>query len=707
MKTEILQIDTPTDSSQSSKKPAFSRYQLKLELARRRFHDFAKQSWHVLEPTTPFVDGIHVRAICQHLQAVTEGRISNLIINVPPGHAKSLLTAVFWPAWVWIDHPEIRWLFSTYREPLATRDSLRCRRLIESNWYRTRWGNQYQLRADQNEKNRFENTATGCRIVVPMGTGTGERGDYVVVDDPHSVDQAESDLARMGAIEWWNGSMATRLNDLTTGHKVVIQQRLHEADLSGDLLTKGGYELLCLPAEFDPDRRCSTSIGWTDPRQEVGELLWPERIPQAILNTLKVTLGSYRYAGQYQQRPAPAEGGIFKHFWWRFWQPAHCNLPPVQIRKLDGEMMSIQAVPIPSQFDTVIQSWDLAFKDLATSDYGVGQVWGARGADRFLLDQCRERMDMPRTVEAIRTLSEQWPLAAAKLVEDKANGPAVIAFLKHDITGLIAVNPGGGKYARAAAVSPQIESGNVYLPHPSIAPWVEALIEECVAFPNAAHDDQVDALTQALIRLHDVSHAVYSVPESEIAIDPIEIPDDWPRAFAMDHRWNETGALWGARNPRTGIVYVYSEHYQRNAAPAVHVQGILSRGDWIPGVMDATANGITDSDGFHLIQMYKTLGLNLWSVKDREQSGISEVLEGMQSGQLKVFRTLPNFFREYALYRRNQDGQIVKQDDLLMTCLRHLYVSGRGQMCTEPEPEEETEYATTWGPPQGPGGWMR
>ena len=131
--------------------------------------------------------GVHIDAICTHLQAVTEGKISNLIVNVPPGHAKSLLVCVFWPAWVWITRPESRWLFASYREPLAVRDSLKCRRLIESDWYQERWGSRYQLRADQNQKQRFENDRTGYRVVVTMSAGTGERGDYVVVDDPHSV----------------------------------------------------------------------------------------------------------------------------------------------------------------------------------------------------------------------------------------------------------------------------------------------------------------------------------------------------------------------------------------------------------------------------------------------------------------------------------------------------------------------------------------
>ena len=427
---------------------------------------------------------------------------------------------------------DYRTLFNSYAETLSVRDSLKCRRVIQSTWYQERWGDRYQLTGDQNQKNRFENTATGYRVVVPMSAGTGERGDYVVVDDPHSVDQAESDTERRSAIEWWNGSMATRVNDFATGHKVVIQQRLHEADLTGDLLSRGGYEMLCLPAEFEPERRCSTSIGWTDPRNECGDLLWPEKVTQANLEELKVLLGAYRYAGQYQQRPAPAEGGIFKRSWWRYWRPAHLDLPPIPLRTSGGGMLSIPAVPIPAQFDTMIQSWDMAFKDLATSDYVVGQVWGASQADRFLLDQRRDRMDMPSTKEAVRGMSRCWPKAAAKLVEDKANGPAVIQELRHDVAGLIEINPEGGKIARAHAVAAQAESGNIYLPHPAIAPWVEACIEEAAAFPKGRNDDQVDAMTQALNRLRTSSGSC-SVPESQITVDPFAISEAWPRAFAM------------------------------------------------------------------------------------------------------------------------------------------------------------------------------
>jgi len=210
------------------------------------------------------------------------------------------------------------------------------------------------------------------------------------------------------------------------GQKVVIQQRLHEADLTGDLLLRGGYEHLCLPAEFEPDRRCSTSIGWTDPRSCAGELLWPHTINQATLEGYKATLGSYRYAGQYKQRPAPAGGCMLKRHWWRYWQPKGANLPPIAVRLPNGTVEYRVAVELPDRFDQQIQTWDMAFKATTNSDYVVGIVLGAHGADRYVLDLTRDRLDLPAKLLAVRRLSKNWPKAFLKLVEDKANGPAVI-----------------------------------------------------------------------------------------------------------------------------------------------------------------------------------------------------------------------------------------------------------------------------------------
>jgi predicted phage terminase large subunit-like protein len=676
--TDLISADSRSKKFSNSRRtlngPVPSLLQLTAERARRSLLEFVVQAWPILEPSTPFVDGMHVRAICEHLQALTEGRLQNLIINVPPGHAKSLLTAVFWPAWVWIDQPGIRWLFASYSAQLSVRDSVKCRRLVESQWYQARWGERYQLTSDQNQKHRFENDRTGYRIATSVGgSATGERGDMVVVDDPHSVDQAESDAERSAAVEWWNGTMSTRLNDFRTGHKVVIQQRLHEADLTGDLLAKGGFELLSLPAEYEPDGCYTTSIGWTDPRQERGELLWPQKIRRENLDQLKVTLGSYRYAGQYQQRPSPAQGGIFKRFWLRYWRPAHLDLPPVQVRTSDGQILSIEAVPVPARFDTIIQSWDMAFKDLASSDYVVGQVWGALQADRFLLDQQRGRMDMPATKKAVQEMSQRWPKAATKLVEDKANGPAVVQELRHDIAGLIEVTPEGGKVARAHAVSPQAESGNIYLPHPAIAPWINAFIDELTVFPNGRNDDQVDAMTQALIRLR-ASTGSYAVAESQITVNPFEIPEAWPRAVGMAVTRNSVAALWGARDP-AGTIYLYTEHSCPNGEPSQNAKAIKTPGDWIPAVINFSSSKGSKGEKDQIVRLYRELGLNVQTPVEGDEAGIYHFWQLLSSNKLKVFASLGGFLAEY---------RIGDEQSPLLLCCQSLLLSGRDRMRTKP-----------------------
>jgi predicted phage terminase large subunit-like protein len=452
-----------------------------------------------LEPSTPFVPGWHIDAIIEHLEAVTNGQIRNLLINVPPRHMKSLLVSVFWPAWEWIRWPERRWLYSSYAASLTIRDSIKCRRLIESPWYQARWGDGFSLTSDQNTKGRFDNDRSGYRLATSVGGAvTGEGGDRIVCDDPHNVQEAESDSVRKNTTDWFDVVMSTRVNDPKTAARVVVMQRCHQQDLSGHLLQQGGWDHLCLPAEYESPRR-ATSIGFVDARENHGELLWPERFGPQEIESLKRSLGSYAAAGQLQQRPSPLEGGLLKRAWWRFWQPIGANLPPVEVRLPDGTQQAIAAVGV-ARLDELIQSWDCAFKNLDTSDYVVGQVWGRVGPNFLLLDQVRARMDCPATVKAIRLLTAKWPYTLAKLIEDKANGSAVIQMLANEIPGLLPITPEGGKVARAAAVSPLIEAGNAYLPHPQYAPWVSDLIEECAAFPNGAHDDQVDAMTQALLR---------------------------------------------------------------------------------------------------------------------------------------------------------------------------------------------------------------
>jgi predicted phage terminase large subunit-like protein len=493
------------------------RDEIDAELASRSFGEFVRQAWLVVEPSTPFVRGWHIDAIIEHLEAVTRGLIRNLLLNVPPRHMKSLLVSVFWPAWEWIRRPERRWLYSSYGAQLSIRDSIKCRRLIESPWYQGRWGHRFALTSDQNTKGRFDNNRSGYRLATSVGgAATGEGGDRIVCDDPHNVQEAESDSVRKATLDWWDVVMSTRVNDPRTAAMVVVMQRCHQQDLSGHLLEQGGWEHLCLPAEYEGPGR-QTSIGWSDPRQEHGELLWPERFGPQEIESLKRSLGSYAAAGQLQQRPSPAGGGILKRHWFRFFQLGGDNLPPVLVRLPDGTQQSVMPQDV-FRTDEVIQSWDCAFKDLATSDYVVGQVWARLGSSYLLLYQIRERMDYPSTVKAVVALSTKFPMCIAKLIEDKANGSAVIQMLSGRISGILPVNPEGGKVARAMAVSPLIEAGNVYLPHPHYAPWVNDFIEECVAFPNGAHDDQVDAMTQALLRWNQVpTHEVVSY------YDPVEI----------------------------------------------------------------------------------------------------------------------------------------------------------------------------------------
>ena len=469
------------------------------ELATRRFREFVRQAWAIIEPHTPFVPGWHIDAIVEHLEAVTRGEIRNLLINVPPRHMKSLLVSVLWPAWEWIRHPERRWLFSSYAATLSIRDSVKCRTLIESPWYQSFWGDRYALSSDQNTKTRFDNNRSGYRIATSVGgAATGEGGDRIVCDDPHNVQDAESDAVRRATVDWWSIVMSTRVNDPRTAAKVVVMQRCHQLDLSGHLLDQGGWEHLCLPAEYEDPPRV-VSVHSPDPRTQPGELLWGERFGLKEIADLKVSLGSYASAGQLQQRPSPAGGGMIKRPWFGFWQPPGANLPPIPVRFPDGTEHLIVAYEI-GNVDEQAQSWDCSFKDLLTSDYVVGQVWGRLGSHFLLLDQVRARMDCPATVKAVREMSAKWPRCVAKLIEDKANGSAVIQMLSNEIAGLLPVNPEGGKIARASAVSPLIEAGNVLLPHPQLFPWVNDFIEECVQFPNGAHDDQVDAMTQIILR---------------------------------------------------------------------------------------------------------------------------------------------------------------------------------------------------------------
>lgn len=447
-----------------------------------------KAAWKEVEPETDFIDGWHLQCIAEHLEAVTNGEIRNLVINMPPRHCKSLLTGTFWPAWVWSHSPHKKWLCSSYSFGLAVRDSLRMRRLVEGRWYRSRFID-FRLRQDQNQKGRYENEQGGYRIATTvLGAATGEGGDFIVVDDPHKVLEAHSDRARNAVIEWWDQTMSTRGNDPKTVGRVVVGQRVHEDDLCGHLKERDDYEHLILPAEWDGEIR-KTKIGWREPRTEIGELLWDERFGREEIDEIKNALGSFAAAAQLQQTPTPISGGMIRIDWLKYYDQApKCR--------------------------RIIQSWDTAFKGGRVGSYVCGQVWGVDKGKYYLLDQERGRWGFTDTLKAIERLCRRYPECMEILVEDAANGPAIMDSLKGRVNGVIPVRPDGSKQARLSAVSPLFEAGQIFLP--KRASWLIDFEQELTQFPMCRNDDQVDAASMALRRLCKSDGQAFFAPRKRI-----------------------------------------------------------------------------------------------------------------------------------------------------------------------------------------------
>lgn len=488
---------------------------LRREIVRRESEDLAKSfrafveaAWPIVEPGVEFVGGIHIDALCEHLQACYERKILRLLINVPPRTGKSTITTVLFPAWVWANNPAEKFLTGSYALQLATRDAVRTRRVLESEWYRERWPG-VELAEDQNQKTSYENTQTGTRTVVAVGSATtGLGGTFLICDDPHNVQQAESALVREAAVTWFREAWSTRANTPTTV-RIVIMQRVHQADVAGYVLSEGGWTHLKLPMRYEKAPKTPTPVGWVDPREEDGELLWPNRYGEEEIAALEKTLGSAATAAQLQQRPVPRGGGTFKSEWYRFWYDDSLGVPdPVVTQRSNGEHIECpQKSRPPVEPGTMLASWDLAFKGGEKNDYVVGQVWG-RGvkgdrANLYLLDQERGQYDFPSTIDAMYRLRDRNPGVVTTIVEEKANGAAAIATLKNDVPGLVAVLPEGGKESRAAAAAPLFEAGNIWLPHPDQFPWVRGFLDEMGLFPRGQHDDQVDAMTQAIRRMQE------------------------------------------------------------------------------------------------------------------------------------------------------------------------------------------------------------
>jgi predicted phage terminase large subunit-like protein len=448
-------------------------------VARGGLRAFIQLAWPQVE-SAPFIGGWHLDAIAGHLAAVSRGELDRLVINVPPGCSKSIITSVLWPAYQWILEPQHKFMAATFDAALARRDALRVRALIKSPWFQARWPHVRINESDdvQATMGVYHTTAGGFRFSTTVGGGaTGWHCHTQILDDPIKPEDlnVEPDLARTvleRVWEWWRGTMASRKADPARFRRVVIMQRLFEGDLAGKCIEEG-YTHLMLPMRYERARRCATKWG-SDPRTVEGELLCPQRFDEASVAKTEQDMGSQVAAAQLQQRPAPAKGLIFERSWlakeWR-------------------------ELPVHPRW---IQSWDCAFKDLSTSDYVVGQVWCQKGAQFFLVHQKRARMSFSETCQAIRDMRRAYPQCSAILVEDKANGTAIVETLTKEIPGLIPVEPDGGKVARAHAASPAFEAGNVFVPMLDRAPWVADWREEMAVFPMGRYDDAVDATTQAV-----------------------------------------------------------------------------------------------------------------------------------------------------------------------------------------------------------------
>lgn len=457
---------------------------------------FVHEAWHILEPKAKLVWGWPLQAMADHLEAVTRGDIVRLLTNCPPGLMKSLLHSVFWPAWEWgpAGLPHMRYLASSYSQDNVMRDNTKMRRLVESEWYQSLWP-EVRMASDQNAKGKFENTASGGREGRPFASMTGGRGDRVIIDDPHSTETAESDTERRNTIRIFRESISDRLNDLDRSAIVIIMQRLHADDVSGTILKLGlPYEHLCLPMEFEGPSNKTTSIGFTDPRTYDGELLLPERFSREAVEALKKVKGEYGYAGQYQQRPTPREGGLFKRQWF------------------EGKVRRV--APEGTRW---VRHWDLA----ATKDIGAARTAGVklgRAPDgSYWVGHAVKTQDEGNEVRKLIKATAETDGKAVEISLPQDPGQAGKVQAKDMIAMLagwvVRAEPEtGDKVTRAEPFSVQCEAGNVYLVE---GEWNSDYLDELCLFPGGSFKDQVDASSGAFGRLVTAKRAPVGVSTAQ------------------------------------------------------------------------------------------------------------------------------------------------------------------------------------------------
>ena len=492
---------------------------------------FVRYFWPVLEPERKLVEGWPLEAICIHLEAVSRGEFNRLLGNVPPGFMKSLLVNVFWPAWEWgaLGKTHLRYLSFSYAAHLTERDNRKFLMLVQSHRYREMYPNVKLRKAGET---LVTNSDHGFKLATSIGgVGTGERGDRVLLDDPHNVHEAESDAVRTRTVTWFREAMSNRLND-TNSAIVVIMQRVHESDVSGEILNEGlPYVHLCIPWEYDSARRCVTPV-WEDPRSEDGEQAWLERFPESDLSGFRSR--PVMWSGQYQQAPEPRGGNIFRREYWEPWTQ--------------------KTYP---RFDFVLASLDSAFTKNEANDPSALTVWGTyrcpkTGEPRVMLVMAWrkfleirgkriERLPGETTPEYVSRTQSDWGLiewtahtcrkfkVEKLLVEAKASGLSVIQEMGKLYHGegwaTEPVTPAGDKVNRAHAVVGSFAEGLVSAPaiedeNGALAwrPWVQLVVDEAAVFPMGARKDLTDSTTQALrwLRMNGLLQMVAEAKEQEM-----------------------------------------------------------------------------------------------------------------------------------------------------------------------------------------------
>src|SRR5712671_6014588 len=496
--------------------------------------DFCEYVWPVVEPAIPFIRGWAIEAIAEHLQAVTEGHITRLLMNVPPGFTKSLMTDVFWPAWEWgpRNMPSLRYVCASYSSHLTERDNMRCRNIVTSDRYQDYWGGRFKISNEQFTKIKFANNKTGWKLATSVtGIGVGERGDRFIIDDPNNTMDMESEAVRHTTNLWFTEVVPDRLNNPEKSAIVIIQQRLHEDDISGTALSREmGYTHLMIPVRYDGARHCSTipllnretgeAKVWEDWRTEEGELAWPERFTDKVCDDLERDKGPYAWAGQYMQSPAPRGGAILRDEWWQVWPPE--GYPPTD------------AFPT---FEFMLASLDTAYTEKEENDPSALTIWGMWRDDFgnpkiMLVYAWTERLQFNELVDRVTdncirpsvTGRPNYPVD--KLVIEAKGAGMSVAHELHRLwrgsgrLGIELIDPKkyGDKVARLTSIQHLFSDGMVYAPDKK---WADQVIRQCSVFPKGSHDDLVDSTAQALRYLRDMGFALRKEEASVLAAEEL------------------------------------------------------------------------------------------------------------------------------------------------------------------------------------------